>query len=185
MNDELQKIKGAQQRRFELLQDLTKQKEELDRQNKQQQRAILEGRDSLEYETAIIRIETKIAGIKAVIKALDQDLKGLDEEQARKDREERLQKIEQTKSECLDIASEIYALIGEIITKTNGLKEKYDEHRALARGVKQEGNFQNRISHLMYSLKKGVSDLLPSFLREIFADGKLVKPDDLRRTFKM
>jgi hypothetical protein len=186
MNDKLQDIKDAQKRRFELLTDLTNQKEELAKQKKGQQRAIKEGRDPLEYETAMMHIETRIAGIKSVIKTIDEGLKDENEEQAKKQREEKLEAIEQAKRECLNVAAEIYLMLSEVLEKTKQLREKYAVYKPLARGIEiqQDHNFQRKVSNLIYLLEKGIAELLPSFPREIFTDGELPSPDELRRSIR-
>ena len=182
MNDELQKIKDAQKRRFELLTDLTNLKEKLAKQKKRQQEAIYQGRDSLWYETAIIRVETKIAGTKSVIKSLDEDIKGLDEEQAKQEREKKKLEIEHSKKECFDTATEIYLLFSNVVEKYNLLKEKYSRYRSLSRGMletPQEVQFKRKISNLSYLVKSDVSELLRIFPKEVYADEEIPNADAL------
>jgi len=185
MEDQLQQIKNDQAKRFALLTDLTNLQNELTKQKQYQERAILSGSDSSDYEAAIVRLEIKIRGIKSAIKTLDEGLKGLDEEKARQERQKKLVQMEKEKLECLAIASDIYLLLADVIGKINQLRDKYrNDYLPVARAVKQEHNFEMKISNLYHVLGKGIGELLPSFPREIFADGKLIKPDDMRRSLK-
>jgi len=184
MNDELQKFRETRKQRDDLRAELSELQAQLKKNIEDQELAILQSRDSLQYETQIVRLRTKIEGTGTALKSLDAVLKEMDEENAIRLREIKFEQIKQAKAECLEILAGIYLLFAEDIEQMVALKAKYGEYRLLARGTNQDSQLLMKISNLIYTFKHKLPELLTGFPAEIFRDGKLPKPEELRKSLQ-
>jgi hypothetical protein len=184
MKDDLEKFRETRKQRDDLGAELSELQAQLKKNIEEQELAILQSRDSLSYETEIVRLRTRIEGIGKALKSLDAVLKEMDEENAIRLREIKLEQIKQAKAECLEILADSYQLFAEGIDKLVELKAKYLEYKAGLRATKQDAYLSMKISNLLYTFQNEMPKLLGGFPQEIFRDGKLPELEELRKSLR-
>ena len=158
---------------------------ELDASLLKQQEAILGGEQTEEIETQIMSLQLKLSGTHRAQAQLAEELSGLEADRRAELRSLGRSEADLHKSELLAILADIYLLIVDASGRVPAAAAKIRPFQAALRADSPKR--VNEVSVLdmkVVNIRQRISDLLGQFPVELFSDGTLPRPDQVKRTLK-